>query len=245
MQVVDITPCHYSGYVETPKDEQRSCRLRSRILRRSAALRSCNLRHSLIAKPRAAHDEIRNSTRSLTRISTPGPGNLLRHPRLPMQPLSYVGAETNAFGPERLDEPAAVLRNKMRRPYPCCRLLSVRRSICDRFPGRRFAARVWPDSNRFLFVLGGLIVGLATLLRRIQRVDAGKRHETLMPGRLTATEVLISLVLACGVGVFILEIPALVPLACYAYTISDSALALVVLGVIVSVWRHIGRMTHH
>jgi len=106
--------------------------------------------------------------------------------------------------------------------------------------------RFWLDSNHFLFAVGGAIVGLAVLLRELKGRMQGNGSNRSWLGLLTAAEMLISLVLACVAGVLIfLKIPVLEPLACYAYTIFDLAIALVVLGSLVSVWRHVCRMTLH
>ena len=106
--------------------------------------------------------------------------------------------------------------------------------------------RFWLDGNHFLLAVGGLIVGLAALLTELKARMQGNGSKPSWFGLLTAAEILISLVLACVAGMSIfLKVPLLEPVACYAYTIFDLAIALVVLGALVSVWRHVCRMILH
>jgi hypothetical protein len=63
-------------------------------------------------------------------------------------------------------------------------------------------------------------------------------------GLLTTYELLISLLLACVSGALILlKIPGLDQATRYSYSIFDLAVALLILGALVSAVRHAGRMT--
>ena len=99
--------------------------------------------------------------------------------------------------------------------------------------------RSWLDSNHFFFVVGVLIVGLIALLWEVkQRMqDNGSKRSWL--GSLTCVELLVSLALACVAGAFVfLKIPGLDSVTRFSYTVLDLAVALIVLGSLLSVLRH-------
>jgi len=98
--------------------------------------------------------------------------------------------------------------------------------------------RTWLDSNHFLLAVAVLVVGLAALLSELKGRVSGNPSRRSWLGSLVGGELLISLLLACVAGVLIfLEIPGLDLLTRYSYSIFDLAIALVVLGTIVSVLR--------
>ena len=104
--------------------------------------------------------------------------------------------------------------------------------------------RFWLDSNHFLLAVAVAIVGLAVLLWELKDRVSGNPSKRSWLGLLAGAELLISLVLACVTGVLIfLKIPGLDPVTRYSYSIFDLAVALVILGALVSVLRHACRMS--
>jgi len=107
-------------------------------------------------------------------------------------------------------------------------------------------ARFWLDSNHFLIAVAVLVVGVVALLWELKGRVSGNPSKRSRLGSLAGGELLISLVLACVAGVLIfLKIPGLDPVTRYSYSVFDLAVALVLLGAIVSVLRHAGRMFLH
>jgi len=104
--------------------------------------------------------------------------------------------------------------------------------------------RFWLDSNHFLIAVAVLIAGLVALLWELKgRVSEDSSRRSWL-GSLAGGELLISLVLACVTGVLIcLKLPGLDQVTRYSYSIFDLAVALAVLGTIVCVSRHAGRMS--
>jgi hypothetical protein len=104
--------------------------------------------------------------------------------------------------------------------------------------------RFWLDSNHFLIAVAVLIAGLVALLWELKgRVSEDSSRRSWL-GSLAGGELLISLVLACVTGVLIcLKLPGLDQVTRYSYSIFDLAVALAVLGTIVCVLRHAGRMS--
>lgn len=99
--------------------------------------------------------------------------------------------------------------------------------------------RFWLDSNHFLVAVAVLILGLIALLWELKSRVSGTPSRRSWLGSLAGSELLISLMLACVAGVLIfLKLPGLDPATRYAYSIFDLAVALVVLGTIISVLRH-------
>lgn len=106
--------------------------------------------------------------------------------------------------------------------------------------------RFWLDSNHFLVAVAVLIVGFVALLWELKGRVSGNPSKRSWLGWLAGGELLISLVLACVAGVLIfLKIPGLDPVTRYSYSIFDLAIALVVLGALVSVLRYASRMSFH
>lgn len=107
-------------------------------------------------------------------------------------------------------------------------------------------SRFWLDSNHSLIAVAILIVGLVALLWELKGRVSGNLSKRSSLGLLAGGGLLISLVLACVAGVLIfLKIPGLDPVTRYSYSVFDLAVALVLLGAIVSVLRHAGRMSFH
>jgi hypothetical protein len=104
--------------------------------------------------------------------------------------------------------------------------------------------RFWLDSNHFLFVAGVLAVGLAALLWELKSGMENNGAKRSWLGGLTRVELLISLLLACAAGALVLlKIPEFGPITRFSYTVFDLAIALIVLGVFLSVVRYACRMT--
>jgi cytochrome bd-type quinol oxidase subunit 2 len=102
-----------------------------------------------------------------------------------------------------------------------------------------FPTRFWLDSNHFLLVVGVLAVGLVALLWEVKERlrDRGPKRSWL--GRITRVELLISLPLACVAGALVfLKVPGFDWLTRFSYTAVDLAVALIVLGSLLSVLRH-------
>ena len=106
--------------------------------------------------------------------------------------------------------------------------------------------RFWLDGNHFLLAVAVLVAGLVAFLSEVKGRVSGNPPRRSWLGSLAGGELLISLVLACVAGALIfLKLPGLDPVTRYSYTAFDLAVALVVLGTIVSVLRHAGRMSFH
>jgi hypothetical protein len=102
-------------------------------------------------------------------------------------------------------------------------------------------SRFWLDSNHFLFVAGVLIVGLVGLLWEVKQRMQNDESKRSRLGSLTRVELLVSLPLACVAGAFVFfNIPGFESVTRFSYTILDLAVALVVLGSLLSVLRQTG-----
>jgi hypothetical protein len=83
------------------------------------------------------------------------------------------------------------------------------------------------------------MIGLVALLWELKWRLSDDPAKRSWLGSLVAGELLLSLVLACVTGILIfLKLPGLDQVTRYAYSIFDLAIALVVLGAIVTVVRH-------
>jgi hypothetical protein len=99
--------------------------------------------------------------------------------------------------------------------------------------------RFWLDSQHFLIAVAVLMIGLVALLWELKWRLSDDPAKRSWLGSLVAGELLLSLVLACVTGILIfLKLPGLDQVTRYAYSIFDLAIALVVLGAIVTVVRH-------
>jgi hypothetical protein len=104
--------------------------------------------------------------------------------------------------------------------------------------------RFWLDGNHFFIAAAVLIVGLVALLSELKGRVSGDPSMRSWLGSLAGGALSISLLLALVTGVLIcLKIPGLDQVTRYAYSIFDLAVALAVLGTIVCVLRHAGRMS--
>ncbi len=96
--------------------------------------------------------------------------------------------------------------------------------------------RSWLDANHFLVAIVVLTAGVAALLWQWKRRLSSPASEHSWWGWMTGSGLFVSLGLACVAGGFMfLKIPGLALLTTYCYTLFDLALALVLLGSIVSV----------
>jgi hypothetical protein len=105
--------------------------------------------------------------------------------------------------------------------------------------------RFWLDGNHFLLAVGVLVVGLVAFLGELKGRVSGDPARRSWLGSLAAGGLLISLALAGVAGVLVfLKLPGLEPVTRYSYSIFDLAVALVVLGTILTVLRHAGRLAY-
>ena len=103
--------------------------------------------------------------------------------------------------------------------------------------------RFWLDSNHFLVAIAALLVGLAALLTESKSWVSGRPSDRSWLSSLAGGDLLISLVLAFVAGMLIfLKIPGLDPVTRYCYSVFDLAVALAVLGTLVTVLRHACQM---
>jgi hypothetical protein len=104
--------------------------------------------------------------------------------------------------------------------------------------------RFWLDSNHFLLVVGVVAVGLAALLWELKSRMQNNESKRSWLGTLTRVHLFISLLVACAAGALIfLQIPKFDSVTRFSYTIFDLAIALIVLGVLLSAVSYACRTT--
>ena len=120
------------------------------------------------------------------------------------------------------------------RPVGCCP------TMMEFMLTSRFEA----DANHFLIAVAILAAGVVALLWELKNHLPGDGSRRTWPGSLTGVLLAISLVAGCGTGALIfLKIPGLDAATRYSYTVFDLAVALALLGAILSVLRQACRLT--
>ena len=103
--------------------------------------------------------------------------------------------------------------------------------------------RFWLDSNHFLLAIAVIIVGLVALSWELKSRVSGSPLKRSWLGLLAGGELFISLLLACVAGLLIfLKIPGFDAVTRYSYSVFDLAVALVILGALITMLRQAGQL---